>query len=200
MKFFSLLLVTLLFPPYLFAETGRSAVFYYSAPEQAENTNWKYEHVGLGAQAQLKQSLLENVMDIALVDEKLLATPDSGEIIILKEKNISPALLHQQAVRFNVEYIYWVRILDFLKPKKQVHIALFSFGSAGTEIKLEVCRYTLTKEEISCFAAEAESSKEQTAFIYKPVEGEAFAKDFNQTEAGKLTATAILNAINTMNE
>ncbi len=177
-----------------------SSVFYFDDPRVTSEAKWSAQHVGLGVQVQLKQLLLDEIFDIELYDEKSLFTKNkqlTHQIFNLEQShNIN--FLKEKATAFKLEKIYWVRIIDFLKPQTKVHISLFSFGSDGTEIELEVCRYSLSMHAINCYSGEAESSKQAMAFIYKPIEGDNFAKAFNQTEAGKLTKIAIKNALNDM--
>jgi len=177
-----------------------SSVFYFDDPGVTSEAKWSAQHVGLGSQVQLKQLLLDKIFDIELYDEKSLLTKNKQLTyqIFNLEQSHDINFLKEKATTFKLEKIYWVRIIDFLKPQTKVHISLFSFGSDGTEIKLEVCRYSLSMHAINCYSGEAESSKQVMAFIYKPIEGDNFAKAFNQTEAGKLTKIAIKNALNDM--
>ncbi len=180
--------------------SSRVAVFYYDDPSVVENTTWQYQTVGFGVQSQLKQLLLDqNYSSLQLVDEKRLA-PETNQskqaVWLLAPERVNETWLRDIAKRYDLQLIYWVRINDFLKPAKRLRIGIWSMDSEGIEIELEVCRFNVRTEDYSCYAGSAESSKQLNSFLYQPIEQNTRGHfDYDQAEIGKLSKTALQQAI-----
>lgn len=178
---------------------ARTAVAYYADPTITSQTPWHHQTVGFGLQAMLKQLLREKSPTIVLIDEKSLvgALQDhSPSVLSLSPQTDNASSLNSILGRYQLDSLYWVRIVDFLKPSSKFRVAIWSITSENTEITVELCRFYTSQSEPQCQSATAASNKTLNALLYQPIDTPSDpVTTFNQAEVGKLSHDALKKAL-----
>jgi hypothetical protein len=162
---------------------------------------WQQKQLGFGVKNILQQALMDKT-PLSFLDEKVVLGFHHKNLEktlkdqwMLTENQLSVDKLQSLAQKHQLEYIFWIKILDFNTKISKISIVFFSSSSYEDSLKLEVCRYTLTSNTIECHEGESDQSRNLNSILYKPAEN----IKFNTSGAGQLSKDAILNALPNFN-
>lgn len=172
-----------------------------------DNPAWRDRLVGFGVKNQLRLLLRERLADSEILDEKVLDAASTANNKMQLENSVAPRWmidaettsaqhLHNLSQQYGVSDIYWVKVLDFAKPKSRLSFALWSSQSERSELTLEVCCYTAADTDYRCKEGYAASTQNMDAFFYQPIDdSEKRQEHFDQSAIGKITLEALKKAI-----
>jgi len=170
------------------------------------NKFWQNNQVGFGVKNQLRDLIFArhdaNILDEKIIDtfnnntsERLTFNNADQPSWMLQKTEINPQKLQLFAEQYALDAIYWVKILNFQKPRSELTIGLWTSKKITKELTLAICRYSNAKHNVHCETGKGVSSKRSRAFFYKPVDDKKNRKKhFNHSAIGKISIKALEQA------
>ena len=194
MNFFKLLAISLMLSFNVYANNSSVVLGYQST---VEDDVWQQKQIGFGVKNILQQALMDKTA-LSFMDEKVVLGFNHKNLEnelqqhwMLQENQLHLNSLQTLANKHQLEFIFWVKIIEFKTQISKVSIAFFNFSQHEDILELEVCRYTLSSNLIECHAGEADQSRNLNSILYKPTEN----IKFDTSGAGQLSKEAILEAL-----
>jgi hypothetical protein len=163
------------------------------------NEIWQQKQLGFGVTTILQQALMDKTT-YSLLDEKVLfgikndnLEEDIQAQWMLNEDQTTPDTLKTLAEKHQLTDVFWVKITDFVSKKSKASFALFGSYTFTDKLTLEVCRYSTATKITECQEGESTESRSMTGVLYRPTD--KVKEKFKESGAGKLSQTAILEAL-----
>lgn len=156
---------------------------------QIDNKIWQEKRVGFGVNSLLKQILFDKT-PFTFVDDTLLLNKQPSEQWMLNDTEFKPKALENFAQTYQVNDIFWVKILAYKENIITWRLAIFNGREYEDTLELEVCHYQ-HKHSINCQQGKSSQTRELTAVLYHPKDD----LNFNDSGVGQLTEKAIEQAV-----